>query len=366
MKTSNDLESINQRFIYLDFLRFAFAMIVFLGHARALLTTSHAHLAVDYFFILSGFVLSHAYYQKLGQPGFMQKFVRDRWARLYPLHFFTLMVFVLLNFWFTDITGKLLENGWSYQDGRAYTLLLNIGLLNNVGLSTLGPSWNAPAWSISVEFWLNLALAASALIFRKKLIPLLLFASAVSYVLLIRTPDGLVSYYANVHRWINTGLLRGLGGMGLGIFCFASYKTIMKHSEQIRQAPMVAISTTLVVADFWMVAGGLNFLHAEFLIVPLSALTVLAVAVTESLSINKAGIVRSVMVWLGECSYSIYLLHWAVLTFVNYFMNYAWGMDVDLKDPFNFSALVFTVIVLSRLSYLFIELPGKKFLKKRH
>lgn len=160
-----------QRFVYLDLLRFTFAMIVFFGHAQGLFVLQEAHLAVDYFFILSGFVLTHAYQAKVGSPKFLYNFAVDRVARLYPLHLVLLIVLMAMNIWFTEITkGQWLGDGWSYKDGRAYTLVLNFFMINNIGLTPGGSSWNAPAWSISVEFWVNIIIAATVLISRKKII----------------------------------------------------------------------------------------------------------------------------------------------------------------------------------------------------
>ena len=52
-----------ERFIQLDAMRFFFAVIVVLVHTIGFrLTLIHGGYAVDFFFILSGFVLSHALY----------------------------------------------------------------------------------------------------------------------------------------------------------------------------------------------------------------------------------------------------------------------------------------------------------------
>lgn len=352
-----------QRFVILDFLRFAFAMAVFLGHAHALFASRHAHLAVDYFFILSGFVLSYAYYRKVENKGFITSFIKDRFARLYPLHAYTLIVFVLLNFWFTDITTHPLEDRWSYQDGRAYTLLLNIGLLNNVGLSPSGPSWNAPAWSISVEFWINIAIAIAAYIFRKRVVPLLLLGSVVAYVILLRHPEGLGVFYTNLRGWLNTGLLRGIGGMGLGVACFAAYNVILGKFKSINITVLAAIALALIAAQIYIISGGYSPISTDFIIAPISALTVVVVAVFETrVNLSKFAISK-VMEWLGECSYSIYLNHWAVIIFVNYFMNYAWEMKIDLKEPITFTIFVAFVVIYSRITYRLIEIPGKNFIK---
>ncbi|CAI9007255.1 acyltransferase family protein [Pseudomonas chlororaphis] len=351
----------NNRFVYLDFLRFAFAMIVFFGHAKGLLVMEKFQLAVDYFFILSGFVLTHAYKDKLSRPGFLLSFARDRVARLYPLHLITLAIIMGMNIWFTEITnGQLLEDGWSYQDGRAYTLMLNFGMLNNVGLSPSGPSWNAPAWSISVEFWINILIAAVALLTRRLIVALAAMAFFICYFILFKEMGSLGDYYKNLFGWLNVGLLRGLAGMSAGMLCYAAYVKL-KPMVEGRKNLVTGMAFSLVAVQFWMIGGGLKLDHSDFLIVPVSAITVVMVALAESM--RQASAFDKPLEWLGECSYAIYMTHWIVLDIINYFMIYAWKIDVNIKQPLHFIAMAATVIILARLSFVYIETPGKKIIK---
>lgn len=350
-----------KRFVYLDFLRFAFAMIVFFGHAQGLLVMEKFELAVDYFFILSGFVLAHAYKDKLLNPGFIKRFAKDRIARLYPLHIATLIILIGMNAWFTKISGgQFLENGWSYQDGRAYTLALNIPMLNNVGLNPNGPAWNAPAWSISVEFWINIIISAVALISRRFLISFVAIAFLTCYFILFREIGSLGDYYKNLYGWLNTGLLRGMAGMSAGIICYAAYLKLAPAIASHKKL-LTALAALLVAVQFWMIGGGLKFDHSDFLIIPVSAITVIAVALAEST--RHAVPIDSAFEWFGECSYSVYMTHWLVLVFINYFLNYHWKLNIDIKDPVQFLAIALFVVIISRVSFNYIERPGKKIIK---
>lgn len=348
------------RFVYLDFLRFAFAMIVFFGHAKALFVMEKFQLAVDYFFILSGFVLTHAYKDKLSQPGFIFRFAKDRIARLYPLHLVTLFVIMFLSIWFTEITGgQWLEQGWAYQDGRTYTLLLNLLMLNNVGLTPGGPSWNAPAWSISVEFWINILIVAIAMMTKRFILILSGIAFIACYSALFLYVGSLGDFFKNI-GYLNTGLLRGLAGMSAGILCYAAYRKLLPAVNG-RKVLITSLAFTLVAVQFWLIAGGLHFEHSEFLIIPASGVTVVLVALAESMRSESP--IDAALEWLGECSYSIYMIHWSVLVFINYFMIYAWKINVDIKQPSQFIVMTLLVLALSRISFVYIEKPGKKFIK---
>lgn len=113
------------------------------------------YLAVDLFFMLSGFVLTHVYHAEFARfdPGRYRDFLAARIARLYPLHVLVLFAFVT-----TAIAGRLFE---FVQTGHFERLPLEgahsmLALLANLvmlqGLDAGELSWNYPSWSISVEF----------------------------------------------------------------------------------------------------------------------------------------------------------------------------------------------------------------------
>ena len=134
------------RFLAVDSLRGAAALTVAIYHFSP---SWAGYLAVDFFFVLSGFVLSHTYlYRKT--PITLREFTIRRLARLYPLQIFTLLMFILV--WIT-IQGQIPVQ----PDGTLFTFFQQLTLTHNVGLNPSGLSWNYPGWSISVEFWVNIA-----------------------------------------------------------------------------------------------------------------------------------------------------------------------------------------------------------------
>ena len=90
------------RFIVLDSFRGICAVCVVMYHLHWVASLAEidffrgSGIFVEFFFVLSGFVLAHGY-------GFREslnfkEFVRSRFFRLYPLHLFMLLVFVALEF----------------------------------------------------------------------------------------------------------------------------------------------------------------------------------------------------------------------------------------------------------------------------
>ena len=134
-----------KRFDALDSLRGVAAVMVALFHVFPFWA---GYLMLDFFFVLSGFILSHSYLYREKAVGPIE-FMGHRLARMYPLHVYTLITFALA-FYFTQNQLPV------YKDGLVYTLFQQLTLTQNVGLHSKGVPWNGPAWSISVEIWLNL------------------------------------------------------------------------------------------------------------------------------------------------------------------------------------------------------------------
>ena len=119
----------------------------------------HGELLVDFFFVLSGFVLARAYWNDQRSATFANN-VRERIARMYPLHFATLCAVAVMQ-WI--LVNRLASPPFVYLFNDTYDFALNLLLLNRTGLER-GFSFNGPSWSISTEFVVNiLFLAAIAL-----------------------------------------------------------------------------------------------------------------------------------------------------------------------------------------------------------
>ena len=131
------------------------AWLVVLYHIRLSLTDllpaamiavlARGYLAVDLFFILSGFVLWYNYAPRLRAGGLPEAglFLWRRFARIWPLHALILSGFVVF-------AALLIATG---RDAAAYPfaqLPLHLLLVQNWGF-TDRLAWNDPAWSISTE-----------------------------------------------------------------------------------------------------------------------------------------------------------------------------------------------------------------------
>jgi peptidoglycan/LPS O-acetylase OafA/YrhL len=113
------------------------------------------YLAVDMFFMLSGFVMAHVYHQRFAKSvsDNYWSFIVARIARIYPLHLLILLLFVATAFASHLMASTLQDSLRDIPLGGSRSLealIANIFMLQGLKASNL--SWNYPAWSISVEF----------------------------------------------------------------------------------------------------------------------------------------------------------------------------------------------------------------------
>lgn len=352
------------RFVILDFVRFALAVLVAMTHFDGYAAPHKAYLAVDFFFILSGFVLSIAYERKAMGVGFYRSYIVDRIARLYPLHALMLIALVPVNvmfFWTSG--GQLLENGWSYQDGRVYTFILNALMLQNVGINTAG-SWNAPSWSISVEMFVNvfLGLALVVAVQKKVIWPYLLGFAVLCYAIIFGHFGSLGVIYERAFGFLNTGLLRGFAGIALGVISFQLWQWLEVREGSLPWAKGAAVLSALACLMIMLVFTDVP--NGDFAIIPLMFAFVTSVAIVEKRSPIRDGWVRTLLIELGALSYGVYLLHWLVLTFMRYQLVYVWKLPIDFNTPA--PLLVFLIIVIAGAAVIhhMFEIPMKAYVKR--
>jgi peptidoglycan/LPS O-acetylase OafA/YrhL len=122
-------------------------------HSVLHLFYDYGHLAVQYFFLLSGFIFFWLYAAPVRQRRLgARAFAVQRLSRLYPLHVATLLLTAGLLWWFTARTGQ----DFVFRHNDLWHFLLHLGFASNWGFER-GLSFNAPVWSVSVEILLYVA-----------------------------------------------------------------------------------------------------------------------------------------------------------------------------------------------------------------
>jgi peptidoglycan/LPS O-acetylase OafA/YrhL len=151
--------STHERFLALDGLRGIAALVVFTAHLRIVPAgwpMPQSGLAVEFFFLLSGFVLAHAYEARLGRPGAFWRFVRDRVIRLHPLLVLSLVPVAVL----IALTPSLHRNPLMPLTFIASAIPFPALWMHP--FPVLSFPYNTPAWSLFWELVVNLLFALAA------------------------------------------------------------------------------------------------------------------------------------------------------------------------------------------------------------
>jgi peptidoglycan/LPS O-acetylase OafA/YrhL len=105
---------------------------------------AYGHMAVELFWVISGFVFTHVY---LRAPTTLGRFAMTRFARLYPLHFATLLIVMILQWVSLNYVGH-----WQiYGNNTTRYFLFQLILGSHWTNLSLGLSFNGPIWSVSLE-----------------------------------------------------------------------------------------------------------------------------------------------------------------------------------------------------------------------
>ncbi|MES2819190.1 MAG: acyltransferase [Pseudomonadota bacterium] len=308
------------------------------------LLSFQGYLAVDFFLVLSGFILAHRYLYAGERPS-GRAFVLARLARLYPMHFYGLVTYTLVYF-------LLVKDIPRYPDGTLFTLLQQLTLTHNVGLNIHGQTWNAPGWSISVEFWLNLAFFCY--IGRRTSSLHLLLMSVAGLVVIANLTGHLDTTYQNYFQVLNSGLLRGWAAFVLGILAYRAYRVL----SGVRIAAWLLMVAQLVSLGLvlFLLFGRQGTLRILDLFAPfVFAALVLLFAFESSLLARLLAKLK----WLGTISYSVYLNHLIILMLVDTGLG-SLGYSHWTLTPVYLIAL----IAYSAATYRFIERPAQRLIQK--
>jgi peptidoglycan/LPS O-acetylase OafA/YrhL len=295
---------ISIRFEALDALRGVCALLVVLFHIpiyhalKDVGAFANLQFCVDMFFALSGFVLCHAYGQRLNHGAEGLRFAVTRLARLWPLHVTVLVLFVgfeLAKLAFSRADSSFELHSQAFAQGRSvWELVTNVLFLQSFGLHW-GLSWNGPAWSAALEFYVSILFAVVVLLFpRRKYDVFLGLCVAAGLVLYSVSPDTLFVS----HDW---GMLRACFSFFAG--CLV-YDLRLRSSRRLVAPDLLETGCLALVIAFAVTtpAGGWQFAF------PLAAMIVIYVFSFDQGAISNL-LKNSALQKLGLWSYSIYMIH---------------------------------------------------------
>ena len=303
---------------------------------------SHGYLAVDFFFVLSGFVIWLTYSERLRAEGLagIPRFLKRRIARVWPLHLVTLAGAVI----FALAVATLGRPDWAQYPPAE--LPLHLLLLQNWGF-TDRLTWNVPAWSISCELAAYLVFPFLVMAVDWRRLPSwALLAIATGFALLLHAAfsgAGARDLGDVIERF---GVLRCLIEFAIGTIMCALW--LRWRDRPALPALGVAATGALLLA-----ANVTGTLPQTFTLPLAFAALVLVLALTSGMRGNplESGPIH----YLGEISYATYLGHW--ILWMGF--KFAFVGEAGLTWPL-FALFAAMVLASSVLLYHWIERPAQR------
>ncbi len=340
-------------------LRFVFALMVFLSHATFVTDAQsfffqqrqwlkQGFVGVNFFFILSGFILSYTYFEKINTIKSFQwrRFYLKRFAKIFP------------SFWFSLLLSVFFAAALWQHPNNIKILFANLFLIQ-AWLPDSYYQWflNPPAWSLSVEVFFYLLFPFFILLVKKTSE----FSFSLSVCALIGI-QGIATYYFNewalpkfwFYLFPISNLILFLTGILLFLITRNMKSTIMyKYATELELISLLlfglAIWISPVIPDTFKFIG---------YYLPFAALVVFIFSFQKG--VISYLLSQSIPVYLGKISFQFYLLHflsiwfWCDMDFL-YFRSLSQNTIVILS--------FLSTIAASSITYHTIELPLQKLFK---
>ena len=325
----------------LDGLRGVAAIAVMLFHFFPQLPgglIGHGYLAVDFFFLLSGFVIAYNYDDKIASGLTFRRFALIRAIRLYPLVVAAVLAVAALRLAYPKPvlpTAKF-----------SYDVLMNILLLPG-STDRLAEKFVfvPPSWSLFFEVAVNLTYAA--------VFPWLGKRTLSAVFLVLATTLAIMTFRQGsvelLHQTFAGGLVRTASSFVCGVI-LCRYAPRWKPFRFGGAAIVYAALILTLLTPIGYVANALYDLVIIFAIYPL--LLWIGVA-------NPSDRVAVVQEELGELSYPIYLLHMPVMAYVGIALG--WALGGRLLP----AVASLATIVAAALAWRFYDRPVRSWLSAR-
>lgn len=340
------------KYLTLDGIRGVAAFFVLMLHMAQLTGDRYfprAYLAVDLFFVMSGFVISAAYDMQLRSRKLMvYQFLKIRIIRLYPLYFLALLMSIILTVYYLSYEGSF--------EIAAFCIAIIFGLLL-MPSPTFGSGifpLNPPSWSIFFEVFANMLYAAFRPNLTSKFLVVVMVISGLSLILM----SSIWSHSMNFGwGWANI-----IGGFPRVLYSFAAGLMVHRIRENLafkmRFNSLIALLILSIVA---LLLGlpitrhtGMYDLVVVLVVFPILVLFASYVDPEPNTKLEK------LFALMGLTSYAIYILQ----------SQFLWIYSEVLLKQRNSSLLtiiasVVALYILAWLIDLFYDQPIRKMLRRK-
>ena len=295
------------------------------------------YLGVDTFFVISGFLMAMLYGNTINL-NCTKIFFYKRAVRLLPAYWFTILATSLLALLLClphEVTTQYEHSFWSYF------LLPNIGFWSDAeywGGSQFRPLLHL--WSLGVEFQFYLIYPIICKIFNTQFKRFILMSiSLLAYVFVNEISAKTAFYMMPTRLW----------QFLLGIIAFEFSKKIkIKQSSRIFQILIFLLFVLLILP--------VNITPQSVILITIPTTFIAAGAALVSNSSDtkiENGFIKGFLVWIGKYSFSIYLVHFPIIIFLQY--EPFGGTITGVNSFFELILFLALLVITSKITYLFFE-----------
>lgn len=284
----------------LDGLRGLAAIAVVFWHLPGTSPLQSAYLAVDLFFMLSGFVLAYRYCHRLKGPSDGHAFIVMRFIRLYPLYLIGSLLGAL-----AAMATIVVKHQHGNLPDWGFHLVLAFLMLPDLGVKAIVFPFNVPAWSLFYEFVINGAFGYLRRHFTDRVLIAVVAVSGAALVY-ATLAYGHMQFTGEMPEFLIGGV-RAIFGFFAGVLIFRLWEDGRLPKWRVHPLIILALFslTMLVPSDgpyVWLLIA--------------SVLLVFPAVIILGLTNEPHGALRRVMTFLGLLSFPIYAVHFPTLTIV--------------------------------------------------
>jgi peptidoglycan/LPS O-acetylase OafA/YrhL len=288
----------------------------------------HGDYGIHIFWTISGFVISYVYFDSIKKYNWKIFFI-NRFSRLYPLHFITLIAVIIIQFADLDFSKEL--DLFKYND--SYHFFLNLFFISAWGLEQ-NVSFNLPIWSVSLEIIVYIVFFITVSKFNnvglKELFLFYFFLAVISKLGFMESDQ-------------HNDLISCIRLFVTGMMVFMLFKYNKKY---------IFLSLSVLFLIFAFINNFKIFFFCP-------GLLMLILSIENFLVIKNKKFLNLCSV-IGNLTYSSYLIHLPIsLILISYFRD---DTKIFLSEYF-FISYIITIIIISLISYHFIEKKLKKYVR---
>ncbi len=378
----------------LDGLRFFAALAVVIGHTQYVThqyqgyypytpwANKLATFGVDFFFVLSGFLISYLLFQEIERTGRVNilAFYRRRMLRIFPLYFAVGLIGIIAGPYLIKLFqyNQFFDQKYADYQYQFSDFLKNLGFLSSftVNFQTLLGYHNPVSsfsvghlWSLAVEEQFYLIWAPAVYFFRKYL-PLVILSCVGLGLLFHVLPAFLFTrfyefqYYFTINRFWYFGL-------GAALAWLIQYWSVKRCIEMFLPSfPTNWLRSGIYLVQLLVLLIGMNYLFGAyydkntiFLCNGVVALVIIIAAISDISIFSVLQLENKVLKYLGNISYGIYMFHLIAIYSAYYLLKKAGLPELSWQFYFLLPALAtLFAVALAAFSYRFLE---ERFLKMK-